>query len=366
LDRRTTALNAVCPYFTMFPLDFPLQILRDHAGPGDWVLDPFCGRGTTNFAARLLGLPTTGIDSSPVEMAIARAKLARTTPEAIMRTAHQILAQVPAPCDIPQGEFWSLAYERTTLHTLCRLREGLLQDCQSDARVALRAVLLGALHGPRPKHGAAYLSNQSPRTYAPKPAYAVRFWQSRGLVPAPVGVPALIEARARRFYGTPAPSVQGGVVLGDSRRTASYRDLPGRGAVRWVITSPPYYGLRTYLPDQWLRRWFLGGPPHVDYTNQDQLEHTGPAHLEDQLRAVWQHAATCCAPQATMVVRFGGINDRRVDPLVLIQESLRGSGWAVREIRPAGAASEGRRQALHFGRPARAPLAEHDIWATLA
>lgn len=45
-------LNAVCPYFTMFPLDFPYQHLLD-AQPGEWVLDPFCGRGTTNYAARL-------------------------------------------------------------------------------------------------------------------------------------------------------------------------------------------------------------------------------------------------------------------------------------------------------------------------
>ena len=28
-----------------------------------------------------------------------------------------------------------------------------------------------------------------------------------------------------------------------------------------VITSPPYLGMRTYLPDQWLRYWALGGEP---------------------------------------------------------------------------------------------------------
>src|SRR5687768_1933571 len=38
-------LNALCPYFTMFPLDFPLRALG-RAKPGDRVLDPFCGRGT--------------------------------------------------------------------------------------------------------------------------------------------------------------------------------------------------------------------------------------------------------------------------------------------------------------------------------
>ncbi|WP_338066098.1 DNA methyltransferase, partial [Hydrogenibacillus schlegelii] len=40
----------------MFPLDFPLSHLKE-ARREDWVLDPFCGRGTTLYAARLLGLP---------------------------------------------------------------------------------------------------------------------------------------------------------------------------------------------------------------------------------------------------------------------------------------------------------------------
>jgi DNA modification methylase len=56
------ALNAICPYWTMFPLDFPLQALAG-GHPGEWVLDPFCGRGTTLFAARKLGMGTVGIDS---------------------------------------------------------------------------------------------------------------------------------------------------------------------------------------------------------------------------------------------------------------------------------------------------------------
>src|SRR6266545_7384754 len=73
--QRTTALNAICPYFTMFPLDFPMRILNRYGQPGQRVLDPFCGRGTTNFAARLSGLHTVGMDSSPVATAITAAKL---------------------------------------------------------------------------------------------------------------------------------------------------------------------------------------------------------------------------------------------------------------------------------------------------
>src|SRR6266850_529225 len=83
-------LNGVCPYYTMFPLDFPLKRLRN-ARPGEWVIDPFCGRGSTNYAARLLGLPSVGVDSNPVAAAIAEAKLVATTPEWIVRTCKRIL-----------------------------------------------------------------------------------------------------------------------------------------------------------------------------------------------------------------------------------------------------------------------------------
>src|SRR5205809_972792 len=69
MHRPDEALNAVCPYYTMFPLEFPVRVLSRHSHPTKWVLDPFCGRGTTNFAARLLGLPSVGLDSSPIAAA---------------------------------------------------------------------------------------------------------------------------------------------------------------------------------------------------------------------------------------------------------------------------------------------------------
>src|SRR5262245_7275247 len=79
-------LNGICPYYTMFPLAFPLTILR-RASAGDWVLDPFCGRGTTLYAARLLGLPCVGVDSNPVAAAIASAKMCHVTPDDVATLA---------------------------------------------------------------------------------------------------------------------------------------------------------------------------------------------------------------------------------------------------------------------------------------
>src|SRR5712691_10633239 len=80
MDGLVKALNAVCPYYTMFPLEFPLGVLTRQSRPQQWVLDPFCGRGTTTFAARLLGLPSVGLDSNPLAAALAAAKLPSVSP----------------------------------------------------------------------------------------------------------------------------------------------------------------------------------------------------------------------------------------------------------------------------------------------
>jgi len=355
------ALNGICPYFTMFPLAFPLRILKERSLPGELVLDPFCGRGTTNFAARLSGLKSVGVDSSPVATAITAAKLIAVKPKDIIDEAEEILCG-PRPKAVPEGEFWRWAYAPRVLDGLCRIREALLDDCSSDKRIALRGIALGALHGPKQKIVPGYLSNQCPRTFAPKPGYSIRFWKEKELEPESVNVLAVIERRARRYYQA-ATGAHGQVRLADSRISESLRPLSTRKLFDWVITSPPYYGMRTYIPDQWLRNWFLGGPPEVVYLSPTQLEHSSPSQFSDELRCVWDNAATVSNEGARLVVRFGAIANRNADPISIIKKSLHPTSWRIKTIRAAGSANEGKRQADAFLRLKSEALYEYDIWA---
>lgn len=362
LESADLALNAICPYFTMFPLDFPLEILRRRSCAGEVVLDPFCGRGTTNYAARLTGLKSLGVDSSPVATAVTAAKLVSTTPTMILRTAREILAGREARW-IPDGEFWWRAYDAGVLKSLCQLREALMEDCRSNARIALRGILLGALHGPRQKTFPSYFSNQCPRTYAPKPAYAAKYWRRNRLKPQPMDVIELIERRARRYYGHDSQVARGDVQLADSRKAETFQLEGKRTRFNWIITSPPYYGMRTYIPDQWLRNWFVGGPDVVDYSAGRQIEHGGPDAFTRDLRSVWMNAFRVSERNARMVIRFGGIRDRHVDPVEIVKESLAGSGWTIETLRAAGTAQDGKRQADSFLRSSSRPLIEYDVWA---
>lgn len=350
-------LVRACPYYTMFPLDFPLRVLAS-ARPGDWVLDPFCGRGTTLYAARLLGLPSAGVDVSPVAVAVSRGVLAAASPDQVLRLA-RVLLKNGADGPAPEGPFWELAYHPETLRDVCALRAGLL-GARGDAADLLRLFVLGRLHGPL-RRIPTYLSNQMTRSFAPKPDYAIRYWQRRGLTPPRVEVLEVVAAAVRRYLTNLPPRVEGTAALGDAR---TFDFLSLGGPYRFVVTSPPYPGMRTYVPDQWLRMWFLGGAPRPAYAYAGQLGAGTLQKYAADLTAVWANVARACAPGAQLVVRFGGRSEAEIQAFA---SSLEASPFKLRGVVPAGDARAGRRQAAQFGRGQGArPPAEFDFVAVLA
>lgn len=346
----------------MFPLEFPMQVLSRESRSDSKVLDPFCGRGTTNMAARLRGLPNVGIDSHPLAVALTEAKLVSTCPRDISRELDNILSRSCSASEAPTGEFWELAFEESTLAKISRIRDELLQDCRSPARVALRAILLGALHGPTSKGEPSYFSNQFPRTFAPKPRYAVKFWRDHDMRPQEVDIRSVVERRSHRYYAEIPPPVSSLVLLGDSREEAVFQENLKDHSFDWVITSPPYYGLRTYRPDQWLRLWFLGGINTVDYSQQEQITHESPDSFMDQLSRVWKNCASVCPSGARLIIRFGQISDRTISAFEILRGSLSNTSWRIQTRCDAGSASLGKRQADHFGIRSTAQR-EFDLWA---
>src|SRR5208337_4652015 len=98
----------------------------------------------------------------------------------------------------------------------------------------------------------------------------------------------------------------------------------------------------------WLREWFLGGAPDVNYLCDGQMRHSSPTDFAEDLSLVWNSLAEAAAPDAKLVFRFGAINDRPVSARKLARDSLRGTRWRIDEIRSAGRASYGKKQARSF------------------
>lgn len=329
----------------MFPLDFPLEQMRLYP-EARRVLDPFCGRGTTLYAARLAKRESAGIDINPVAISIAQAKLVRVSPSSVVRLAKRMIREF-SHVEVPKGEFWKLGFDDETLREAAAIRAGLLACAASPTARLLRALMLGSLHGPQNKGLPSYLSNQMPRTYASKPGYAVKYWRKHDLKPVRVETIDLIRRKAERVLKKCPPGQPGQVMLGDAAET-----IPKlRGRFDLVITSPPYYGMRTYVADQWLRNWFVGGPPEVPYGTQGQLgRQPSQEAFVSAMAMVWKAAASRCNPEARLVIRFGALPSVKADPEKLLKASLieSGAGWLVSDVGPVGVPTASSRQAEQF------------------
>ena len=388
------SLNAICPYFTMFPLEYPTRILKNRRRKTR-VLDPFCGRGTTLYAARRLAIESWGIDASPIAVAISQAKFARATTNEALALARRLIETV-VPQHIPQtnertGEFWALIYHPETLRDLCALREGLLDhdvEVEREAAALLRGLILGCLHGPLTVNleNPSYFSNQMPRTYASKPIYAADFWLRRDLQPHPFNVLKVLRkkadiidrdemrqrsrrnsARGQRMAATGDLSR---AVCGDSTRSETFADLPDDFDA--AITSPPYYGMRQYVPDQWLRAWFLGDLPWIEFDGGVQVAHSSHEAFCASLGAVWDNVGDRATQDFDLFVRFGSVPSKvprraplEADQLLLQSLEVSRHPWRVVSVRRAQTASSGRRQAHQMGIASSAAL-EYDIHAVLA
>lgn len=90
-------LNSICPYYTMFPLNFPFKALK-LASSNEKVSDPFCGRGTSNFAARLRNLSSVGIDVNPIASSITLAKFTNAAHQEAVILRQNIIHIGSLPC----------------------------------------------------------------------------------------------------------------------------------------------------------------------------------------------------------------------------------------------------------------------------
>lgn len=347
----------------MFPLEYPLQIIRKHRHDNPIILDPFCGRGTTIYAARKLGLTSYGFDTSPIAAAIAQAKLASATMESILILGHKLISRTPR--NVPDTAFFRRAFAKRTLEQLCSLREGLLaEERPSNASAILRAAALGCLHGPLIKRDGvpSYFSNQMPRTFASKPDYSLRFWKERDLLPPTVSIMDVIKKKLSRIDDLDSERFGrlSNIHCSDSRRAPTFRNVK---AATLTITSPPYYGMRTYVQDQWLRMWFLGGPETIDYERHNQISHKGHDAFIDDLAKVWTNVRKHSKRGAHLYIRFGTIGSAKSDAKNILRASLaEAEGWHLVSVRNADTSEAGKRQAYQMGHESKA-TEEYDFHA---
>jgi hypothetical protein len=299
---------AIGPYYAMFPTSFADDVVARFTEPGDWVLDPFAGRGTAVYSAAIADRHGVGIELNPVGWLYGATKLGvapRTRVEArlgeIERAAPERLS---AATTLP--EFFTWCFSDRVLAFLLTARSMLNWRASATDRT-LMALILVYLHG---KHEAS-LSNQMRQTKAMAPRYAVNWWRERGLQPPALDPGEFLRDRIAWRYAHGVPTVgHSHMFLGDCTRR-----IEGL-ALRWserkiqparlLLTSPPYFRLTNYHYDQWLRLWMLGGSPTANRLGEENRgKFEGRVAYSKLLVTAFRKASAYLAPDAVIYVRTG-------------------------------------------------------------
>jgi len=381
------SFHPMCSYLASFPAGLAHAFIARYTRPGDVVLDPFSGRGTTPLQACAEGRIGVGNDLNPFAHILTAAKVDPPT-KADVKTrvaslrlawaasadewnelADSIVAhpgssdiEVPGPGSRPivsagltgaaiggstaaRGPATvpaevALAFHPRTLAQLLYLRAGLDPDERTDRFVL--ATLTGILHG----KSASYLSAVMPNTFSMAPRYVRDFVERTGFRSPERDTFTLLEDKLRRLYRQPLPAARGIALLGDARdagvrfREALHaRGLPERA--RLVVTSPPYLRVVKYGYYNWLRLWLLG----YDSAAIDEL--LDDAHHRDAylsfMREVLRGLRSGLADDAVVALVIGDVEMDRGRPIpggAGLAESVWEMAAAPEGYRLAGVASD--------------------------
>jgi hypothetical protein len=157
----------VGPYYAMFPAAFAERVIRRHTEPGDVVLDPFAGRGTSVFSAAVHGRRGIGMEINPVGWVYAQAKLWPASKESVIERLSEIagISQRYHRAAKNMPLFFRCCYRQNVLQFLIAARINLDWKNRKADWTAM-AFLLVNLHGKRNDS----LSNQMRQTKSMSPS----------------------------------------------------------------------------------------------------------------------------------------------------------------------------------------------------
>jgi DNA methylase len=356
-------LHSLCPYFAMFPEDFVAKQVLAYTRRGDWVFDPFSGRGTTVFESLLNGRPAAGTDLNPVAACVAGAKANAPVLRNVLKRLDSLEAEFALVGRVETdvlADFFRWCFHEHTLAELLFLRRELMWKTSKVDRF-IAAVALGCLHGESHKTPNC-LSNRMPRTISTKPEYSIRWWIARGLAAPERKTFEILKSMCRYRLQEAVPEIIGEVKLRDARQAGNA--FPAlREKVSLVVTSPPYLDTTDYIEDQWLRLWFLGGPeqPRGGVNKDDR--HTRLDSYWKFLTDAWSGIQPLVKRGTHIVVRIGGTRMPKQALGEGLLESLKGgmTGFRVKPVR-RGSTTEIRNRQTNVFRPGTSAVRyEHDF-----
>lgn len=240
-----------------FASQIPAALIGSLSSPGDLVLDPFVGSGTTLVEAQRLGRRSLGLDINPVSVLVARAKVLTLRQTELTRVFESLRddarcklnrsdgsnLHATLPPSVQARKWYSdrVAGDLTVLWDLVRALEG---ASGLLATFAFSAILLGVCREDR--HWGYVCDNTTPKS-SRSPSVLSAFLAVLD------SLDRAYQERERDIQGREL--VDSTVECGDSEELL--RELPGE-SVDLVVTSPPYFGVCDYSKAQRLTHEWLG------------------------------------------------------------------------------------------------------------
>jgi hypothetical protein len=257
------SMHTMCSYHGMFPAKLAHYFIQRYSQPGDLVVDPFSGRGTTTLQARVEGRRTISNDLNPLAYVLTRAKAAPPDWNAVMHMVSALqrrynsgrrFREVDAPEEI------RMLFHPTTLSQLVFLREYLFRRPKSRwsrEELMIAGAVSGILHGACRNDGTSqYLSISMPNTFSMSPTYVRKYIVANDLKQPDQNVFDCLRDKLARLYLDAIPGTPGKVTSQDGAALLS-RDSIARGSAHLVLTSPPYLQVVNYGTSNWIRLWWL-------------------------------------------------------------------------------------------------------------
>ena len=243
---RPHPLHAIHAFAAKFPAQLPRHFIEGLSEPGETVLDPMAGSGSTLLEGWLAGRKVVGVDLDPLAARQCRAKTTWVAPEVVEETGQRTLAnarrrvEVDRPLDTLRGEldaatksfldYWFLPETQVELAALAlEIQEETGSVLRNLLEVLFSATIVTKSGG---VSRARDLAHSRPHRVADKqPRSPFRMFENQ------------VRQASRAFAETPDLGGESGSFIAADSRSLPLAD----NSVDLIVTSPPYANALDYM-----------------------------------------------------------------------------------------------------------------------
>lgn len=264
-----------CSYMAMFPPALPHYFIRRFTEPGDIVLDPFSGRGTTAVEAMAQNRFGIGNDLNDLAFVLTKGKLANPDLESVLERLDDLEKRYSRKewlrfSGMPH-KIRMIFHPETQKQLMYLQRE--LDWKKQDVDAFLAMVLMGAMHG----QSSGFLSLSMPNTFSMGWNYVREYIAKHNLKRPNRDVFDVIRNRCHRFLKQGQLPGNGFAIHGDVRDLGNVNRIT-EGSVNLIFSSPPYLKVIKYGLYNWIRLWWLIGE-HKSVDEKLDDEHSVQPYL---------------------------------------------------------------------------------------